>query len=302
MWIYLKRILKSGWLNFKRSQVLSVITVFVMFLTISLLTFIFIFKGASDFLLYSLEKKIDVSVYFKEGVSEEEILKTKDLLLEIQGVKIINYVSPAEALAKFKERYKDDDLIAKALEEAGDNPFLASLNITASQVLDYESIAKLLGESRFEGLVSNVDYFQRKPVIEKFFSLKNSLEKTGLAATIILAMIAFSITFVTIRLAIYSSSEEIGIMRLVGASNWFIQGQFIVQGIICGSLAILIALLVFSALSYLLSSRLVDLTGGFNLFNYFLGNFFNILALQVLTGAGLGIISSLVAVRKYLEK
>ena len=74
------------------------------------------------------------------------------------------------------------------------------------------------------------------------------------------------------------------------------------NGIICGSLAILIALLVFSALSYLLSSRLVDLTGGFNLFNYFLGNFFNILALQVLTGAGLGIISSLVAVRKYLEK
>ena len=302
MWIYLKRILKSGWLNFKRSQVLSVITVFVMFLTISLLTFIFIFKGASDFLLYSLEKKIDVSVYFKEGVSEEEILKTKDLLLEIQGVKIINYVSPAEALAKFKERYKDDDLIAKALEEAGDNPFLASLNITASQVLDYESIAKLLGESRFEGLVSNVDYFQRKPVIEKFFSLKNSLEKTGLVAALILAMIAFSITFVTIRLAIYSSSEEIGIMRLVGASNWFIQGQFIVQGIICGSLAILIALVVFPALSYLLSSRLVDLTGGFNLFNYFLGNFFNILILQVLTGAGLGTISSLVAVRKYLEK
>jgi cell division transport system permease protein len=302
MWIYLKRILKSGWLNFKRSQVLSVITVFVMFLTISLLTFIFIFKGASDFLLYSLEKKIDVSVYFKEGVSEEEILKTKDLLLEIQGVKVINYVSPEEALARFKERYKDDDLITKALEEAGDNPFLASLNITASEVLDYESIAQLLGESRFEGLVNNVDYYQRKPVIEKFFSLKNSLEKTGLVAALILGLIAFSITFVTIRLAIYSSSEEIGIMRLVGASNWFIQGQFIVQGLICGGLAILIALAVFPALSYLLSSKLVGLTGGFNLLNYFLGNFFNILALQVLTGVGLGTISSLVAVRKYLEK
>ena len=71
--IFLKRILKSGWLNFKRSQGLSIITVFVMFLTISTISSIFLFKGVGDFLLISLEKKIDVSVYFKEGVSEQEI-------------------------------------------------------------------------------------------------------------------------------------------------------------------------------------------------------------------------------------
>jgi len=302
MMIFLKRILKSGWLNFKRSQGLSIITVFVMFLTISMISSIFLFRGAGDFLLISLEKKIDISVYFKEGVSEQEILNTKDLLLEIPGVKNVSYISPEETIAAFKERYKDDDTITLALAEVGDNPFLASLAITASDVLKYENVTDFLQESRFEGLVDNVDYYQRKPVIEKFYSIKNSLERSGLIAGLILALVAFSITFVTIRLAIYSASEEIGIMRLVGASNWFIRGQFIIQGVICGALAVLITLVIFPILSYILSSKLASLTGGFSLFSYYLDNFFVIFVVQALTGMGLGTVSSLIAVRKYLDK
>jgi len=302
MKIFIKRILKSGWLNFKRSQGLSIITVFVMFLTVSMISSIFLVRGLGDFLVISLEKKIDISVYFKEGVSEQEILNTKDLLLEIPGVKNVSYISPEETIAAFRERYKDDDVITQALAEVGNNPFLASLNITASDTLKYESITDFLQESRFEGLVDNVDYYQRKPVIEKFYSIKNSFERSGLIAGLILALVAFSITFVTIRLAIYSASEEIGIMRLVGASNWFIRGQFIIQGVICGGLAVLITLVIFPLLSYILSSKLFDLTGGFNLFNYYLNNFFIILGIQVLTGMGLGTVSSLIAVRKYLDK
>lgn len=281
---------------------MSTITIFVMFLTISILTSIFIFKGVTDFLLMSLEKKMDISVYFKEGVPEEEIFKTKDLLLEIQGVRKVTYVSPAEALEKFKERHQYDDIITQALEEVGDNPFLASLNISASEALDYEKVSQFLGESRFESLVNKIDFYQRKPVIEKFYSLKASFERTGLILALILALVAFSITFVTIRLAIYNSSEEIGIMRLVGASNWFISGQFVVQGIICGILAVTATLIVFPALSYFLAPKIFSLTGGFNLFNYFLENFFLIFGFQVLTGMVLGTVSSLVAVRKYLEK
>ncbi len=263
---------------------------------------IFLFRGVGDFLLVSLEKKIDISVYFKEGVSEQEILNTKDLLLEIPGVKNVSYISSEEAIAAFKERYKDDDIITQALAEVGNNPFLASLNIVASDALKYESVTNFLQESRFEGLVDNVDYFQRKPVIEKFYSIKNSFERSGLLAGLVLALVAFSITFVTIRLAIYSASEEIGIMRLVGASNWFIRGQFIVQGVICGVLAVLITLVIFPILSYIFSSKLASLTGGFNLFSYYLDNFFIILGVQVLTGMGLGTVSSLIAVRKYLDK
>ncbi|MBU4350962.1 permease-like cell division protein FtsX [Candidatus Parcubacteria bacterium] len=302
MKIFLKRIFKNGWLNFKRSQGLSIITVFVMFLTISMVSSIFLFKGIGDFLLVSLESKIDISVYFKEGISEQEILNTKDLLLEIEGVKKVNYVSQEEAIAKFRERYQDDEVILQALEEVGGNPFLASLEVTAADTLNYENVTGFLEENRFEGLINNVDYYQRKPVIEKFYDIKGSFERSGLFASLILALVAFSITLVTVRLAIYSASEEIGIMRLVGASNWFIRGQFVVHGMICGGLAMLAALVIFPILSYIFSSKLLGLTGGFDLFDFYLKNFVNILGIQFLTGIGLGSASSVIAVRKYLEK
>ncbi len=302
MKIFLKRIFKNGWLNFQRSQGLSIITVFVMFLTVSMVSSIFLFKGIGDFLLVSLESKIDISVYFKEGTSEQEVLNTKDLLLEIDGVKKVNYISQEEAVDNFKERYQDDEVILQALEEVGGNPFLTSLEVTAEDTLKYDSVTTFLEQNRFEGLIENVDYYQRKPVIDKFYSIKGTFERSGLLASLILSLVAFSITFVTVRLAIYSASEEIGIMRLVGASNWFIRGQFIVQGMICGGLAVLITLVIFPIFSYIFSSKLLSLTGGFNLFNFYLKNFFNLLGIQFLIGIGLGSTSSVIAVRKYLEK
>ncbi|MBI4359152.1 MAG: FtsX-like permease family protein [Candidatus Nealsonbacteria bacterium] len=302
MFISLKRILRGGLLNFRRNQGLAGVTIFVMVLTISLMTSIFLFRGMSSFLMDSLEKKFDISVYFKEDSLETEILKTKDLLLELPEVKAVDYISRDQALEIFKEKNKDNQTISQALDEVGDNPFSASLNIRAGSPSNYETVNRFLQNTRFESLIEKVDYYQRKPVIESFYSLIDNLQKTGLVLTLVLAFIAFSLTFVTIRLAIYNASEEIGIMRLVGASNWFIRGPFLVQGIICGLLASLISLILFLALSYSLSPKILYLTSGFSLSHYFIGNFFTVFALQILSGAGLGVFSSLIAIRRYLDK
>jgi len=282
---------------------LSLVTVFVVFLAVSLFTSLFLFQGIAGFLLDSLEKKIDISVYFKDGISETDILDIREeLLSSVQGIKNIDYVSPEQALARFQERHQYNDAIKQALAEVGGNPFPASLNIRVDEGLKFEAVAQFLSDPLFQDQIEQVDYYQRKPVIEKFYSLKSGLEKTGLVVALLLAFIAFSITFITIRLAIYSAGDEIGIMRLVGASNWFIRGPFLIQGIICGAGAILAGLICFSLLSFFFSAQLFDLTGGFNLFNYFLSHFFVVLGLQVLSGVGLVSFSSLVAIRKYLEK
>jgi cell division transport system permease protein len=298
----LKRVFRVGWLNFKRNSALSAATVFIMVLAVSLITSIFLFKGMADFLKESLQKKFDISVYFKEDSLESEILKTKEMLLELPEVKTVSYISKDEALAIFKERHKDNDVISQALDEVGINPFLASLNIQAGNIVSYDTINNFLSDSRFQGLVDNIDYSQRKPMIESFYSLMGNVQKVGLAIAIILGLAALAIAFATIRLAIYSSSEEIGIMRLVGASNWFIRGPFVVQGIICGLIAALAVFAVFGAASYFLSPKFLEITGGFNLFGYFWGNLLAILGLQLLAGAGLGAVSSIAAVGKYLEK
>ncbi|MDP2930563.1 MAG: permease-like cell division protein FtsX [bacterium] len=296
------KIFKAGWTNFKRNKWLSWMTVFAMVLTISLATSIFIFRGMADFLMESLEKKFDISVYFKEDSLEAEILQARDLLVNLPEVKIVEYVSKDQAMADFVQKHKDDDAISQALNELGDNPFLSSLNVVTGSVSGYDAVNSFLEGEQFSDLIEKVDYYERKPVIDKFYAVSAGLQRSGLLAAFLLAVVAFSITFVTIRLAIYGSSGEIGIMRLVGASNWFIRGPFLAQGMICGFFASLVVILIFLLLTFLLSAKVFDLTDGFEMFKYFTSNLLVFFGLQVLTGAGLGAVSSLAAVGKYLEK
>lgn len=301
MIVSLKRVFRTGWDNFSRSRGLSLITVFVMFLTVSLVSSLFLFRGLADHLLFSLQQKIDVAVYFKETAAEDDILQIKNSLTEIEGVKNVEYVSRQQALDEFAAKHPEGP-VGQALNELGENPFLASLNIKASDVLQYDKVNEFLQDPKFDALVDHVDYSERKPIIERFYSLRSTLERGGLALALILGFIAFSITFVTIRLAIYSAADEIGIMRLVGASNWFIRGPFLFQGLICGLLASLASFLILLTGTYFISPQITNLFSGFNPFQYLVSNLMTILGLQLISGVGLGIFSSLAAVGRYLEK
>jgi len=297
-----KRIIKAGWRDFTRNLGLSLVTIFAIFLAVSLVTSIFVFRGAANFVIRSLESKFDISVYFKEDTSEKDIFRTKNMLLDMAEVESVDYVSKDQALADFKLKHLDNQVITDALNEIGDNPFLAALNIKAASASSYEAINQFLNQKSFNNLIDKVDYYQTKPIIERFYSLSANIQKIGLVLALVLAIIAFAIAFMTVRLTIQNSGEEIGIMRLVGADNWFILGPFVCQGIISGLFASLIGLAVFGLVSYTISPFVFTLTSGFQIFPYFVSNLLAIIGIQILTGVGLGAVSSLVAVGQYLKK
>jgi cell division transport system permease protein len=301
MFTLLKRIFKSGWQSFFRDGGLAAATVFILVLAISLATSLFIFRGMSQFLISSLEEKADISVYFKEEASETDILEVREELAKVPEVKEIKYVSKEEALADFLQKHQDNPVLIASLEEVGKNPFLASLNIMASEPGQYQTIANSFEELALESLVEKVDYYQRKPVIEKIFSLTSAISQTFLFLSVILALVAVLVTFNTIRLAIYNSREEIKIQRLVGASNWFIRGPFLVQGAVAGIFAALIGLLIFSLICWGISPKIETFFSGLNIFQFFLTNFWQITLIQFSTGILLGVISSAIATRKYLK-
>lgn len=301
MFISLKRIIKSGWVNFRRQAGASLATCFIMVLTISLVTSLFIFQKTSQFLISSLEEKIDISVYFKEDSQEGDILKVKDELVKIPEVKEIKYISKEEALEIFTQRHKGDQILIESLGEIGENPFLASLNIKAFGASQYGQISQILKNSSFQNIIDKVDYYERKTVIERIFSITSNLNRAGIFFSLILGLIAFLVTFNTIRLTIHNSREEIRIMRLVGASNWFIRGPFLFQGALAGIFAVLITLLILVPSFYFLSPKIEVLFPGLNIFSYFSNNFWTILFIQLITGIGMGIIPSLIAIRKHLE-
>ncbi len=298
MFISLKRIIRAGWLAFKRQAGLSLATIFVMALTVFLVTLLFLFQQATLFLLSFLEEKADVSIYFTKETREEDILKIKDELVKFPELKDVKYVSHQEAVESLLQKHPE---LIESIQETEGLLNLASLNIRAAEPAQYVAVLNFLEAAPFGNLIEKVDYYQREPIIEKIFTTTSIIKNVGIFLILILSIIAFLITYSHVRLAIYNSKEEIGIQRLVGASNWFIRGPFLVQGVIAGIFAILICLLVFTPLLYFFSPKIEIFLPGLNLFYYFTANFFLILLLQLATVLTLGIISASLAIRKYLK-
>lgn len=280
---------------------LTVATLFVMVLTIFLATTFFLLQGMTNSLISSLQDKVDISVSFKKDALEENITKLKDELLKIPEVKNVVYVSSQQALDEFTSKHEDDPQLLESLRELGENPFPAYLNIKASTPGQYEAISNFLGGESYQNIIDKVNYRQIKETIDTIFSITSLVRKIGIGAAAVLGILAALVTFNTIRLAIFNSREEISIMRLVGASNWFIRGPFIVQGIISGLFSILITILIFLPLSYFLTPKVANFIPDFNLFHFLITNFGYLLLLQILVGIGIGALSSLIAIGRHLQ-
>ena len=294
----LKRIIISGWQNFSRDGGIAVATIFILVMVIFLASTIFLSKDISQFLITSLQEKADISVYFKEFVLEDDILKIKEKLSQVPEVKNVEYVSKKEAIKRLVEKHPQ---LIESVQETEGMLNLASLNVNVFEANQYQQVVNFLENSNFKDYIDKVDYYKRKPVIEKIFSLTSLFNKTGIFLSIILIITAILVTFNTIRLAILNSIEEIKIQRLVGASNWFIRGPFLVQGVISGFIAVLISALIFSLICWFLSPKIEFFFAGLNLFNLFIKNLWILLLIQFATGILLAVISSTIAIRKYLK-
>lgn len=298
-----KRIIKFAFTDFWRNKGISLAAVFVLVITIMLATGLFFFQGISQYLVSQVQDKIDITAYFKEDVSEDDILKVKDEILKMSpDIKKIEYVSKDDALIIFTKKHKDNSVFLKALEEVGQNPFLPSLNITTTgSALQYEQISNILQTDNYSALIDKVDFSQKKDTIEKVFAITSNINAFGLILGIILVIVAILVVFNTIKLTVEGSKDEISTMRIVGASNWFIRGPFIVQGAIYGLVAFIICFVISALFTYFLSSEIGVVLPGFNTFHYFLSNFWIFILIQLGFGVGLGMISSFIVVKKYLD-
>jgi len=298
----IKRVIKWGLKNFVRNSWLSVATVSIMVLTLLVITVLLMVNVVANAVLENLENKIDISVYFKPQVVEEEILKVKDELSKLAEVERIDYISQEEALVDFRERHKDNAVLMQSLEELESNPLEASLNIKARETSQYASINQFLESVHYKDIIDKVNYMQNKGVIEKLGKIIVDVKTFGLVLSLILAVIVFLVTFNAIRLAIYSSREEINVMRLVGASNWFIRGPFIIEGLLYGVVATIITIIVLYPAFYLVSPKVSNFLPIGDVFVYFKANAFFLFLLLLAVGAILGMFSSFIAVRKYLKE
>ncbi len=301
MFTVISRILHYGFKNFWRNGWLSTVTVAIMVLALMVFNGLLLFRVVANQAAASIQDKIDISVYFKTDTSEDDILRIKQSLESLSEVKGVEYVSRDNALAIFRQNHVNDNVISQGINELDTNPLEASLNVKAQRPDQYASIANYLGTPNLASYIDTISYSKNQVVIDRLTSIINNVSRGGLLLTIFLAIIAGLVVFNTIRLAIYSNREEIGVMRVVGASNSFVRGPSVVEGTISGVLAAVFSLALMAPAIYFVSPHLKVFIPGLDLFQYFYMNIGRLLAYQLLFGVGIGVFSSFVAVRRYLK-
>jgi cell division transport system permease protein len=306
MWINLKRIFRSGFISFCRNAFVSLSSILIMVVTLFLIGGIIFSSALLKSSLEVIRDKVDVNVYFTTDAQETDILGLKKQIEALPEVSKVEYVSKEQALEKFRARHENDQITLQALDELRDNPLGAVLNVKAKDTTEYESIANYLNQqniSRDDGsIIDKINYFQNKEAIDRLTKLISSGERVGLTLAIIFALISILITFNTIRLAIFTSKDEISVMQLVGANYMYIKGPFMVVGILYGVTAGILTLILFYPLTYWLNRYTETFFAGNGIFTYYLHNFGQLFLIIMASGIAIGAISSFMAVRRYLAK
>lgn len=303
----MKRITRSGLINFYRNTFVSFASVLMMTLTLMVIGSTIFLNAILSFTITNIERKVDVNVYFYPNAAESQILEMKTSIEQLPQVAMVSYISRDEALKAFQDRHQNDYLTLQALDELGTNPLGASLNIQAKDSGQYESIAQFLSSDSASSIenknvIEKINYYQNKEIIGRLTNLAHTVQRVGIILTIVFIGLSIVVTLNTIRMAIYGAREEITVMRLVGAENKYIQGPFMIEGIVSGLFAAVITIIALFPLTLWISKYTVDFFGGLSLVRYYGDNFLQLLLILLVVGILLGALSSLFAIRRYLKK
>ncbi|PIR87342.1 MAG: hypothetical protein COU11_01175 [Candidatus Harrisonbacteria bacterium CG10_big_fil_rev_8_21_14_0_10_49_15] len=299
----LARIIKYGFQNFWRNGWLSTATVIIMALALVLFQGLLLFDVVTSSAVASIQEKIDVAVYFVQDAPEADILAIRDSLEAFPEIAEVRYVSRDEALAIFREKHEGEEFITQALDEVGENPLFGSLNVRTTDPKDYVVVEEFLAADQYQPLIAKISSQSQdnRDAIERLDRIISTLNKVGFVFTIFIALVAALVAFNTIRLAIYSNREEIGIMKLVGASNIFAKGPYIVSGILYGFIGAVLALILAAPAINLASPVFTRLIPELNVEAYFYDNLSTLFLYLLVAGVALGIGSSWIAIRRYLK-
>jgi cell division transport system permease protein len=226
-----KRLVKSGLTNFFRNIWLSIAATSVMTITLFIISTILVLYTLTAISLSNIQEKVGITAYFNDSTSQTEIDNIKNELSILPQIKQIDYIPKNLAKDKFIAAHQDDPLLIETLNEFNDseNPLPASFAIKANKLTDYAEISTTLHSDRYSSYFNKIR--DNSVVIDKLTKITKAITQGGIALTVVFVIVTLMVMFNTIRLTIYNRREEVEIMRLVGATNWYIRGPFIIEGL-----------------------------------------------------------------------
>jgi cell division transport system permease protein len=297
--------MNAGGRNFFRNMWLSTAATTVMTVTLTIVVISFISNLALTSTIKLVTDKIDVSVYLRTNITDQEVAAFRVAIESSGNVAGITYLSQEQALAQYREKNKSNQALLDALSVAGNDALPASLQIKAKDPKKLDVIAAAIAQpqnQQYQDPSAPPSYSGgRRSAIDRIVGFSNFFKSTGLIMSLIFVIISILIIFNTIRMAIFTRRDEIEIMKLVGATKWFIRGPFIVEAALYGIIASFIAV----ALAYLLLlgggpklSSYIDVQSAINLFQSYP---LLVIGSELLIGVFIGTFSSLLAMSRYLK-
>jgi cell division transport system permease protein len=300
------RVMRNALRNFRRNVWLSIATTVIMTLTLLTILFLYTVNVLGVQVLSTIEQKVDIAVIFKDSTTSEQIATIQKDIDARSDVESTRLITSDQAREDFRRRHADDPYIEEALRELQVNPLPSSMFIVATDPRFYETISASLQADKYASLIEKVNFQNSKAVIEKMIRIMDIVKNAGLIITATFSLLVILIMFNTIRLAIYSFREEIDIMRLVGASRWYIQGPFLIESVLVAVVSTIISTIILYTSLNAIAPQIDQFffagqNASFDIYHYFIAHWVQAIGIQLGASVALAVISSYIAVRRYLR-
>ncbi len=296
------RVIKFAFLDIARNFSLSFMTVLILVMMMLSVNALLVVRYLTQQSIAYVKDQIDVSVYFDPEAKDEKINEVKKYISAFPEVTNVQYIDREAVLKDFKEKHKENKEILSSLDELGMNPLGPTMIIKTREPSDYQKVITALSVPEYDALIQSKTFGDTQKAIERIDTITHRVEEMSLVLTVLFALIAFLVIFNTIRVAIFTQRAEISIKKLVGATNWFVRGPYIVEAFIFSVLSVACTyLLVFFASRFLDKYLLIVFGPASTLTGYFQNNMLLLLVLQFTAVFLLTLLTSLLAMRKYLK-
>ena len=222
------RVVKFSLQDIFRNIWLSLVTVIILILALFSVNMLLVVKVIGQTAVGAIKEKIDISLYLKPQSAEEEILALKAKISNLPEVREVTYISREQALLNFREKHKDNPQILDALRELGGNPLTPSLVIKPEQLDTFDNLINRLNTIE-DDIIESRNFTNYRLMLDKINNITTKVSEAGILLSSIFVFITVLVIYNSVRVAIYTHRREIMIMRLVGASRWFIQAPYLFQ-------------------------------------------------------------------------
>ncbi|MDD4900680.1 MAG: permease-like cell division protein FtsX [Patescibacteria group bacterium] len=294
------RVIKFSLQDLARNVWLSIITVVIIVLALLSVNILLMVKVLGSAAFNAVKEKVDVSLYLKSDAAEGQIMALKDKVSQLDSVREVAYISQQMAMDSFTAKHKDNPEILQALAELGNNPLSPSLVIKPKDIGNYDDLLVSLNKLD-DQIIESRNFDDHKAMLDKINNITSKASEVGLIISAFFVLITILVVYNTVRVAIYTHKREIGIMKLVGASTWFIRAPYLISGIVYSLLGVALMIIILYPFLSFLQPYLAKFFYGFdiNILAYYKHNFFMIFGLEFLAVTLVNFLASLVAVGKY---